>query len=43
MLLVAALMWPAIWAGALIITALGSDVIRNSKRHHPATTWRNAA
>jgi len=42
MLLVAALMWPAIWAGALILTSLGTDLIRNTKRHPPAT-WRKAA
>ena len=40
--LVAVMLWPAIWGGALLIVALAGDVIRQTtKRTSPA--WRKLA
>jgi hypothetical protein len=33
MTLVVVMLWPAIWAGALLVVALAGDVIRQTKTH----------
>ena len=37
-LLVAVMVWPAVWAAAGIATALGSDVARAGRRRHSTET-----
>jgi len=38
----AVMLWPAIWAGALLIVALAGDVLRQSKRR-TSPAWRKVA
>jgi hypothetical protein len=42
MTLFVVMLWPAIWAGALLIVALAGDLIRQANKRRPPA-WRNAA